>query len=64
MASLPPVNDQSSAATVRSESPVEDSLNRQPGEVVPYKILPQVVDSVKQVVASRVKLFSSPGKTR
>jgi hypothetical protein len=26
---------------------------------VPYKILPPVVDSVKQVVSSRLKLFSA-----
>jgi fructose-bisphosphate aldolase class II len=37
---------------------LEDSLTRQPNEVVPYKILPLAVDSVKQVVASRLKLFS------
>ena len=30
----------------------------QPNEIVPYKLLPQVVDSVKQVVASRLALFS------
>jgi len=36
---------------------LEESLKRQPNEVVPYKILPPVVDSVKQVVASRLKLF-------
>ena len=33
---------------------LEDSLARQPNEVVPYKILPPVVDSVKQVVSSRL----------
>jgi len=38
---------------------LEGSLARQPNEVVPYKILPPVVDSVKQVVASRLKLFSA-----
>ena len=37
---------------------LEDSLKRQPNEVVPYKILPPVVDSVKQVVGSRLRLFS------
>jgi fructose-bisphosphate aldolase, class II len=37
---------------------LENSLTSQPGEVVPYKILPPVVDSVKQVVSSRLKLFS------
>jgi fructose-bisphosphate aldolase class II len=34
------------------------NLNQHPNEVVPYKILPAVVDSVKQVVASRLQLFS------
>lgn len=43
---------------VRWRQSLEDSLNRQPNEVVPYKILPPVVDSVKQVVISRLRLFS------
>ena len=38
---------------------LEDSLTGHPNEVVPYKILPAVVDSVKQVVSSRLKLFST-----
>jgi Fructose-bisphosphate aldolase class-II len=38
---------------------LEDSLTRQPNEVVPYKILPPVVDSVMPFVASRLKLFSA-----
>jgi fructose-bisphosphate aldolase, class II len=37
---------------------LEESLNRQPNVVVPYKILPPVMDSVRRVVASRLKLFS------
>lgn len=41
---------------------LEDSLNRQPNEVVPYKVLPPVVDSVRQVVAARLKLFSARQK--
>ena len=41
---------------------LEDSLNRQPNEVVPYKILPAMVDSVKQVVVSRLKLLSAQRK--
>jgi fructose-bisphosphate aldolase, class II len=36
---------------------LEASLARDPDEVVPYKILRPVVDSVKQVVSSRLKLF-------
>lgn len=38
---------------------LEKSLAAQPGEVVPYKILPPVVDSVKRVVSSRLKLFNA-----
>jgi fructose-bisphosphate aldolase, class II len=37
---------------------LEHSLASQPNEVVPYKILPPVVESVKQVVSSRLKLFN------
>jgi fructose-bisphosphate aldolase, class II len=36
---------------------LEESLARDPDEVVPYKILRPVVDSVKQVVSSRLRLF-------
>jgi fructose-bisphosphate aldolase, class II len=36
---------------------LEESLARDANEVVPYKILRPVVDSVKQVVGSRLKLF-------
>ena len=36
---------------------LEKSLARDTNEVVPYKILRPVVDSVKQVVSSRLKLF-------
>ena len=36
---------------------LEESLKRQPNEVVPYKVLPPVIDSVKQVVSSRLRLF-------
>jgi ketose-bisphosphate aldolase len=38
---------------------LEGSLTSQPNEVVPYKILPPVLDSVKQVVSSRLKLFNA-----
>jgi fructose-bisphosphate aldolase, class II len=34
-----------------------ESLAKDPNEVVPYKILRPVVDSVKQVVSSRLRLF-------
>jgi fructose-bisphosphate aldolase, class II len=36
---------------------LEESLARDANEVVPYKILRSVVDSVKQVVGSRLRLF-------
>ena len=36
-----------------------ESLARDPNEVVPYKILRPVVDAVKQVVSSRLRLFHS-----
>jgi fructose-bisphosphate aldolase, class II len=37
---------------------LEDGLAQQPDEVVPYKLLPSAVDSVKQVVSSRLRLFN------
>lgn len=39
---------------------LEVSLAKAPNEVVPYKLLPFVVDSVKQVVSSRLRLFTTP----
>ena len=42
---------------------LEKSLAAKPDEVVPYKILPPVVESVKEVVKSRLTLFSQPGVT-
>lgn len=38
---------------------LENSLTSQPNEVVPYKILPPVIDSVKQVVSCRLNLFNA-----
>jgi fructose-bisphosphate aldolase class II len=38
---------------------MEDSLAKNPNEVVPYHLLPEVVESVKQVVHSRLELFNS-----
>ena len=35
-----------------------ESLARDSNEVVPYKILRPVVDAVKQVVSSRLRLFN------
>jgi fructose-bisphosphate aldolase, class II len=37
---------------------LEESLAKQPQEVVPYKILPAAVEAVKQVATSRLKLFN------
>ena len=37
---------------------LEDGLVKQPDEVVPYKILPFAVETVKQVARSRLKLFN------
>jgi fructose-bisphosphate aldolase class II len=37
---------------------LQNGLATKPDEVLPYKILPSAVDSVKQVVASRLKLFN------
>jgi fructose-bisphosphate aldolase class II len=37
---------------------LEQALAQHPDEVVPYKILPSVVDAVKQVASSRLKLFN------
>jgi fructose-bisphosphate aldolase, class II len=38
---------------------LDGSLSSQPNQVAPYKILPPVVESVKQVVTSRLKLFTT-----
>jgi fructose-bisphosphate aldolase, class II len=40
---------------------LEASLSKKPNEVVPYKILPPVIDAVKEVALSRLKLFNSVG---
>jgi len=37
---------------------LETSFAKQPDEVVPYKILPEVVEAVKQVTRSRLRLFN------
>lgn len=41
---------------------LEHALSAKPDEVVPYRILPPVIDSIKQVVSSRLQLFSA-GRT-
>lgn len=40
------------------------ALTKHPAEIVPYKLLPEVADSVKQVVGARLALFSSPQRAR
>lgn len=37
---------------------LEEALAQHPQEVVPYKVLPTVVEAVKQVATSRLKLFN------
>jgi len=43
---------------------LEAALADQPQQVVPYEILPPVVDAVKQVVRSRLELFNSLSRVR
>lgn len=38
---------------------LDSALAEQPNEIVPYKILPQVVDTVKKVVTAKLALFNS-----
>jgi fructose-bisphosphate aldolase class II len=40
---------------------LEDALVKHPDEVVPYRILPSAVESVKQVARSRMRLFNGDG---
>ena len=40
---------------------LEEGLSKEPDEVVPYKILPFALESVEQVVRSRLALFSTAG---
>jgi fructose-bisphosphate aldolase, class II len=43
---------------------LDAALVKQPNEIVPYKLLPPVVDSIKQVVAARLALFSGGRRAR
>ena len=43
--------------TVAWSRSLEESLGRDPNEVVPCRILPPAVDSVKEVIRSRLRLF-------
>jgi fructose-bisphosphate aldolase class II len=38
---------------------LEESLSKQPQEVVPYKILPGAIAAVQRVATSRLKLFNN-----
>src|SRR5262249_38631421 len=38
---------------------LEEALAKQPDQVVPYKILPLAMESVRQVALSRLKLFNN-----
>jgi len=43
---------------------LDSALTTQPDEIVPYKMLPQVVDSLKRTVSARLELFSSGRRAR
>ena len=43
---------------------LDAALIKQPDEIVPYKLLSPVVESVKQVVSARLRLFSGAGRAR
>jgi fructose-bisphosphate aldolase, class II len=43
---------------------MDTALARQPDEIVPYKILPQVVDSLKRVASARLALFNGGERAR
>jgi ketose-bisphosphate aldolase len=43
---------------------LDASLSKQPSEIVPYKLLPPVVDSIREEVAARLTLFNSAKRSR
>jgi fructose-bisphosphate aldolase, class II len=43
---------------------LDAALAKNPNEIVPYKLLPQVVDCIKQVVTARLELFSGLSRAR
>jgi fructose-bisphosphate aldolase class II len=43
---------------------LQEGLSKDPNEIIPYKILPFAVEAVKQVVRSKLKLFSASGNPR
>ena len=43
---------------------LDAALAAKPDEIVPYKILPAVIDSIREVVSSRLALFNEPPRAR
>jgi ketose-bisphosphate aldolase len=43
---------------------LDAALARHPNEIVPYKVLPEVVDAIKRVVAGRLALFNSERRAK
>lgn len=43
---------------------LDEALAKQRDEIVPYKVLPPVVDAVKRIVGARLALFSGKGRAR
>lgn len=43
---------------------LDAALAAQPDEIIPYKLLPRVVDSIEQVVVNKLTLFSNPRRVR
>ena len=43
---------------------LDAALAKEPNEIVPYKLLPHVVDSVKQLVSARLALFNAGQRAR
>lgn len=43
---------------------LDDALAKHPDEIVPYKLLPQVADSIKRVVTNRLILFNTGRRAR
>jgi fructose-bisphosphate aldolase class II len=43
---------------------LDGAIAKQPNEIVPYKLLPPVVDAVKQVITARLALFSGGRRAR
>jgi len=43
---------------------LDAALAKEPNEIVPYKLLPHVVDSVKQLISARLALFNAGQRAR